>query len=68
VKYMCMECRRIYELHSFAQECCQPRVESIEDDRVSPCERGGETCEDEGCVFCQGTGLMMKPAEKGAAG
>lgn len=63
MKYMCMECRRIHDTHWLAERCCQPCVEWIGDDRVAPCQDNGEECGDETCIFCQGTGLMLKPAE-----
>ena len=59
MKYMCMECQRIYKTRLEALDCCRPRVQSIEDDRVRPCERGGPSCEDDECPDCQGTGLML---------
>lgn len=64
MKYMCMECRRIHEYLDSARQCCQPCVEPIEDDRVAPCQDGGADCGDPDCPFCQGTGLMLKPAPK----
>lgn len=63
MKYLCLECRKIWELRSSAAACCQPAVSALTDEDVMPCDRNGLRCEDEDCQYCQGTGWRWKPTE-----
>lgn len=58
MKYMCLECTRIYAARFLASSCCHPRVADIQDDRVRPCRLDGEACADD-CVDCLGTGFKL---------
>lgn len=63
MKFQCGGCKRIHATRLLAGDCCKPTVFPLADDLVAPCSERGLDCDDEMCVFCQGTGLMEKPVE-----
>jgi hypothetical protein len=64
VFFQCRACRRIHSSRPAARDCCKPIVGELRDEQVALCCDGGRDCQDTECLFCQGTGLMMRPPER----
>lgn len=63
MRYQCSECQRIWTTYYEAEKCCQPIVVKFRNDETMPCQMRGEDCEDDRCIFCQGTGWQRRSDE-----